>query len=90
LISHIGRKWSTEKVDRIVEAHELEPIAYQEAGQAVMAFFEGVPVRPVRIEPEMASTVGVAGSIVVIGRIGQTRIPRSSALVLGVSGSRNE
>jgi hypothetical protein len=45
-------------VDRIVEAHELEPIAYQEAGQAVMAVFEGVPVHPVRIEPEMAEQGG--------------------------------
>jgi hypothetical protein len=38
---------------RIVEPCELEPVAFQEAGQAVMAFFEGVPVRPVQIRPEM-------------------------------------
>lgn len=45
-------------MDRIVEAHELEPIAYRESGQAVMAFFEGAPVRPVHIEPEMAEHGG--------------------------------
>jgi hypothetical protein len=45
-------------MDRIVEAHELESVAFQEAGYAVMAFFEGAPVRPVRIEPEMAADGG--------------------------------
>jgi hypothetical protein len=43
---------------RIVEPRELEPVAFQIAGRAVMAFFEGVPVRPVQIEPEVAPGAG--------------------------------
>ena len=43
---------------RIIESRELEPMAFLQAGRAVMAFFESVPVRPVQIQPETAAGGG--------------------------------
>ena len=48
-------------MDRIIEPRELEPVAFQEAGQAVMAYFEGVPGAPVQLRPAMAAADAPSG-----------------------------